>query len=143
MGSTTSAMPIVGETLSDSSDYFTDALLRTALGGEVAPRANGELRNELSTIVVQTLRDGELNADDKQYVVGLVENYTELNKEQAEQRVDNVIVRAEQAARDTADAALESATFASLWLFVALLIGAYLASLMTTIGGRQRDSVIH
>jgi hypothetical protein len=146
----TSAVPAISEAASNSSDYFTDVLLRTEPGAEIAERADGNVRDELSNIVVQALRDGELNEDDKQYVVGLVANYTELDEAAAEQRVDNVIERAEQAAadaeqtaRETADAALDSATFASLWLFVALLIGAYIASFMATVGGRQRDSVIH
>ena len=96
------------------------------------------------------MRDGELNEDDKQYIVGLVANYTELDEGEAGQRVNAVVDRAqqaaadaEQAAREAADAALEGATFASLWIFIALLIGAYIASFMATIGGRQRDSVIH
>ena len=135
---------------SESSDYFTDALLRTEPGAEIAQRADGDVRDELSNILVQALRDGELNEDDKQYVVGLVANYTELDESEAEQRVDNVIERAEQAvadaeqtAREAADTSLEGATFASLWIFVALLIGAYIASFMATVGGRQRDSIIH
>lgn len=146
----TSAVPAISEAASNSSDYFTDALLRTEPGAEIAERADGDVRDELSSIMVQALRDGEINEDDKQYVVGLVANYTDLDEAAAEQRVDNVIERAQQAAteaeqtaREAADAALDSATFASLWLFIALLIGAYIASFMATVGGRQRDSVIH
>jgi len=146
----TSVVPAISEVASESSDYFTDALLRTEPGAEIAQRADGDVRDELSNILVQALRDGELNENDKQYVVGLVANYTELDESEAEQRVDNVIERAEQAladaeqtAREAADTALEGATFASLWIFVALLIGAYIASFMATVGGRQRDSIIH
>jgi hypothetical protein len=149
-GGATSAVPMISDAVSESSDYVTNALLRTAPGAEIEQRANADVRDELSTIVVQALRDGELNEDDKQYVVGLVANYTDLNAAEAEQRIDEVIARAQQAAadaelaaREAADAALTSATFASLWLFIALLIGAYIASFMATVGGRQRDSVIH
>lgn len=149
-GGATSAVPMISDAVSESSDYVTNVLLRTAPGAEIEQRADADVRDELSTIVVQALRDGELNEDDKQYVVGLVANYTELNEAEAEQRIDEVIARAQQAAddaelaaREAADAALTSATFASLWLFIALLIGAYIASFMATIGGRQRDSVIH
>jgi hypothetical protein len=149
-GGATSAVPMISDAVSESSDYVTNALLRTAPGAEIEQRANADVRDELSTIVVQALRDGELNEDDKQYVVGLVANYTDLNAAEAEQRIDEVIARAQQAAadaelaaREAADAALTSATFVSLWLFIALLIGAYIASFMATVGGRQRDSVIH
>lgn len=147
-GGAASAVPVIGDAVSESSDYFTDVLLRTEPGAEIAQRADGNVRDEVSNIVVQSLRDGELDENDKQYIVGLVANYTDLNEEQAGQRVDEVISRAqqaaadaEQAAREAADNALESATFASLWLFIALLIGAYIASFMATIGGRQRDTI--
>jgi len=141
---------VIGETVSDYSDYFTDALLRTEPGAENVQRADEAVRNELSNIVVQSLQDGELNEDDKQYVVQVVANYTDLDEAAAEQRVTDIIERAqqaatdaEQAAREAAEAAREATAFASLWLFVALLIGAYIASLMATIGGRQRDSIVH
>ena len=81
--------------------------------------------------------------------MGLVANYTELDQAGAEQRVNEVIESAQQAAtdaeqtaREAADTALEGATFASLWIFIALLIGAYIASFMATVGGRQRDSIV-
>ncbi|MCB2427654.1 hypothetical protein [Methylophaga pinxianii] len=145
----TSAVPTLSEAVSESSDYFTDALLRTEPGAEIAQRADGNVRDELSNILVQALRDGELNENDKQYVVGLVANYTELDQAGAEQRVNEVIESAQQAAtdaeqtaREAADTALEGATFASLWIFIALLIGAYIASFMATVGGRQRDSIV-
>lgn len=43
--------------------------------------------------------------------------------------------------RDAADMARRAAAKASLWLFVALLSGAFCASLAATFGGRQRDRV--
>ena len=145
-----SATPVISNAISESSDYVSNALLRTETGQQMVERADDDIRNELSTIVVQSLQDGELNENDKQYVVSIVANYTNLNQQQAEQRVNEVIDRAlakaseaEQAARETMEEALSAATFASLWLFIALLIGAFMGSLMATIGGRQRDAIVH
>ncbi|HEC73924.1 MAG TPA: hypothetical protein ENI26_06065 [Methylophaga aminisulfidivorans] len=145
-----STAPMLSNAITESSDYVTNALLRTETGEEIAQRADGNVRSELSNIVVKSLRDGELNENDKQYVVRLVATYTDLNQQQAEQRVNTVIDRAvkaaaktEQAAREAADEALSIATFASLWLFIALLIGAFIGSLMATVGGRQRDAIVH
>ena len=47
---------------------------------------------------------------------------------------------AETAARETADEARAAAAYASLWLFITLLMGAFAASLFATFGGRQRDA---
>ncbi len=46
------------------------------------------------------------------------------------------------AARDAADTARRAVAKASLWLFVALLTGAFCASLAATAGGRQRDRAV-
>lgn len=145
-----STAPMLSNAITESSDYVTNALLRTETGEEIAHRADGNVRSELSNIVVKSLRDGELNENDKQYVVRLVATYTDLNQQQAEQRVNTVIdhavkaaAKTEQAAREAADEALSIATFASLWLFIALLIGAFIGSLMATVGGRQRDAIVH
>jgi len=48
---------------------------------------------------------------------------------------------AQMAGRDAADMARRGAAKTSLWLFVALLTGAFCASLAATFGGRQRDRV--
>lgn len=47
---------------------------------------------------------------------------------------------AEAAARDAAEKARKTSAYAALWLFVSLLIGAFVASLAATYGGRRRDA---
>ena len=44
-------------------------------------------------------------------------------------------------AKDAADKARKASAYAALWLFVSLLVGAFVASLAATFGGRQRDLV--
>ena len=58
-------------------------------------------------------------------------------------KAHNAIVNAEQSARQTADSARKAAAYSTLWMFVALLSGAFVASLAATFGGRQRDRVSH
>jgi hypothetical protein len=76
----------------------------------------------------------------------VVADRTDLSQQQAEQRVREAFARlqttlgeAEAAAREAADAAREASAYAALWLFISLLIGAFVASWMATFGGRQRD----
>jgi hypothetical protein len=45
----------------------------------------------------------------------------------------------EAAAREAADKARKASSYTALWLFVSLLLGAFVASLAATFGGRQRD----
>ena len=54
-----------------------------------------------------------------------------------ERRVADVIT----AARQAEDTARKAAAHLLLWVFLALLIGAFCASYAATIGGRQRDHV--
>ncbi len=47
---------------------------------------------------------------------------------------------AEVAAKEATDKARKASAHAALWMFVSLLIGAFVASLAATYGGRQRDA---
>ena len=46
------------------------------------------------------------------------------------------------ATRDAADKARKAATYAVLWMFISLLVGAFMASLTAIYGGRRRDPAI-
>ena len=61
-----------------------------------------------------------------------------LSQPDAEKRISEVFGAAQQAA----DTARKIVAHSLLWAFLALLIGAFCASLAGTIGGRQRDHVM-
>ena len=67
----------------------------------------------------------------------LIAARTGLSQAEAEKRISEVVAEA----RRDADAAREAAAHLLLWIFIALLIGAFSASYAATIGGRQRDHV--
>ena len=76
----------------------------------------------------------------------LIAERTDLSRERGgAARTRNVHARAgdvqeaEEAAKQAADEARKATAYASLWLVVSLLVGAFVASLMATYGGRQRD----
>jgi hypothetical protein len=62
-----------------------------------------------------------------------------LSQADADQRVTQAFGELQQAI----DVARRHAAKLSLWVFIALLTGAFCASLAATIGGRQRDHVQH
>lgn len=132
----------------NSLDYFSDMLLRAApaagtgeAGGTVADQ-----RVEIGKIFATGLSTGSLAADDRAYLGQVVASRTGLTQAEAEARVDAVYARATKAAADAkakaqqaADTARKAGAHTALWMFVALLLGAFVASLAATFGGRQRD----
>jgi F0F1-type ATP synthase assembly protein I len=76
----------------------------------------------------------------------LVAQQTGLAPADAEKRVTDTYNRLqakakelEDNAREAADKARKAAAYAALWLFVSLLVGAFVASFTATVGGRRRD----
>jgi hypothetical protein len=131
--------------LATAGSYLTDTLLRA---NRIPAVAAPEARLEIGRILAEALRKGTLPDADRTYAARLIAAQTGLSQAKAEQRVDAVYAKgksiaadAERAARDAADKARKAAAKASLWIFVALLTGAFSASLAATIGGRQRDCV--
>ena len=136
--------------------YFVDSLFRKDANASAAGSAAAEggapdqvataSRSEVARIFVNTIRAGALPAEDVRYVGQLVAQRTGLTQQEAEKRVSETYARVqtklrdtETAARDAADQARKASAYAALWLFVSLLIGAFVASLAATFGGRRRD----
>jgi hypothetical protein len=69
-----------------------------------------------------------------------------MSQPDAEKRVADVFNQAKNAkeqaaqkAKEAADTARKTGVYAALWAFISLLVGAFSASYMATVGGRQRD----
>ncbi len=144
-----------GGSSANALDYYSDMLLRAA---PVSAAATGtptlenpgvtlaERRVEIGKIFASGLSTGSLAADDRVYLGQVVASRTGLTQRDAEARVDAVYGRAAKAAADAkagvqqaAETARKAGAHTALWMFVALLLGAFVASLAATFGGRQRD----
>jgi len=146
--------------------YFVDSLFRSNVSSAGAPgpgqaqpnssnpegpgpsqtQRNASDAAEVVRIFANAIRTGSLPDDDARYVAGMVAQRTSLSQKEAEQRVRDTFARvqqtihdAEDSARKAADDARKATAYASLWLVVSMLIGAFVASLMATYGGRLRD----
>lgn len=103
----------------------------------------------LNRLLVRAVRDGgTLSPEDTRAAGQLVAQRTGLTQPEAERRVTETLQKArveaqalETRAREAADAARKTALTTALWMVVALLIGAFTASLLATVGGRQRDLI--
>jgi hypothetical protein len=117
----------------DSTAYFVDTLLRADVSA--IQKADAPERAEASRIFTHDLHQGALPNGDKTYLAQLVAARTGLNPPSAEKRVTDVFGDAQ----DSIDRVRKAIAHLSLWLFVALLSGAFCASYAGTIGGKQRD----
>jgi len=115
--------------------YFVDSLFRT--DHPTADQNESAVRAEAGVILVHSLRESALSAQDRTHLAQLVAAGTGLTQADAEQRVNDTVA----AARQAADNARKAVAHMLYWLFVALLIGAFCASFAATIGGRERDRV--
>lgn len=116
--------------------YFIDALFRS--DAIKADPGGAPFRGEAGIILTRALRQGELSTSDKSYLAQLVAAETGLSQTDADKRVTDVFIQAQQAAEIVRKATAHSL----LWAFIALLIGAFCASFSATIGGKQRDHVV-
>jgi hypothetical protein len=147
--------------------YFVDSLFRPAAGAaattgtqapaggaatapmtlpESRPDADSRMEREEIGRIAQVALDGELSAEDRTYIAQIVARETGVQQAEAEQRVDQMIERAKAAkaeavetAKQAADAARQAGMYTALWAAVAMLAGAFAASLAATWGGRARD----
>jgi len=113
---------------------------------DTAPVQNDATKTELMRIFVHAVATDSLPQSDVTYAGQLVAQATGLNQQTAEKRVADSFTmlreklnEAETAALAAADKAREVSAYTSLWLFISLLSGAFIASLMAVYGGRQRD----
>jgi hypothetical protein len=120
----------------EPNDYYVDTLLRA--DGARSDSNSPAVRSEVGHILANALRQRDMSAADKSYLGQLIAARTGLSQADADSRVSDVFGRAQQAA----DASRKAVAHSLLWIFLALLIGAFCASFAATIGGRQRDRVV-
>lgn len=101
---------------------------------------------ELGRIFANGLRTGAMTPEDTRYVSQVVAQRTGMSQADAEKRVNDAFARAKAStdealtkAKAAADTARKTAAYGSLWLFIALVIGALVAAYCATLGGRARD----
>jgi hypothetical protein len=127
-----------------SAAYFTGMLFRAD-----HPDTSGDpAAAPVGRILVTDALSGEMPAADKAYVAQVVAARTGLSLADADKRVSEVVEQAKNAkdkaidiAKAAADAARKTGVYVALWAFISLLIGAFSASFMATVGGRVRDDL--
>lgn len=137
--------------------YFIDSLFRKntttlvpktsstsqLVPGTTTPNNQFVSNAEVRRIFQKAMADGELNAADKTYLSQIVAQRSGITQEEADKRIDDAYAAMQEAAtkvKEAADKARKASAALALWGFIALLIGAFAASLAATWGGRCRDA---
>jgi hypothetical protein len=113
--------------------YVVETLLRATPYTD--DRDTASARAEVGLIVANDLRHGSLAPADRAYLAQIVAIKTGASQSDAERRVDEAYATAAQ----MADSARKAVAHSMYWMFLALLIGAFCASVAATVGGNQRD----
>lgn len=138
--------------------YFVDSLFRKDANmassepqeGKIITTDTGQKTSpiqEVTRIFKNAMDAKTLPITDQNYLSQLVSRQTGLSQPEAEKRVNDIYStmqttkhNAEIAAKDAAEKARKATIYATLWLFVSLLLGAFSASLAATWGGSCRDA---
>jgi hypothetical protein len=130
-----------------SGSYNLDKLFRNNSSGNTTPDVSrdgpraSDARGEVMHIAANAM-SGAVSDEDRAYLANLVATKTGVSTEEARRRVDTFIQTVKDAsvqAKSVADEARKSAATAALYIALALLIGAFIASVSAAIGGRLRD----
>lgn len=155
------AADVAGTPTSDATGYWIDTLLRMDTAGAAAagepittpaqmdPNEMAASRAEAARIVLHALSEGRLSPSDTSNLGRIVARRNGVSQAAAEAHVNTVFVNVKKkiddtaaAARNKADQARKAGAYSSLWIFVALLAGAFVSAVCAVIGGRRRDKVI-
>lgn len=125
--------------------YAVDSLFRAPKGGK-SQSSPEQATAEVGRIFTNAAVSGKLPEEDARYAGQLVAQRTGVSQAEAEKKVNETFNQvqqkkqeAETKAREAADAARKASAAAALFLFITLLIGAFVASYAGIVGGRQRD----
>jgi hypothetical protein len=144
-GSAASAAASAGADAAKSGDsgpmgYLVDSLFRSPKAAK--PTSPEHATAEVTRIFANAAVAGKLPEEDARYAGQLVAQRAGVSQQEAEKRVNetfNQIQTKKKEATEAADKARKASAAAALFLFISLLIGAFIASYAAIIGGRQRD----
>jgi hypothetical protein len=119
---------------SSPMNVYADTLLRS--DSRTDQQSLGDTRGEVVRLLTTSFRErNDVNAADRGYLAKVVSARTGLSQPDAEKRVNDVITQAKADLDDARKAAMHTA----IWLTLSLFIGAFCAALAALEGGGTRD----
>jgi hypothetical protein len=117
------------------SAYDQDLLFRS---DNPSSDATNDAQAQAGRIIANGITAGSFPDADRTYLAQLVANKSGIPISEAQQRVNDYLAKATEAA----EAARKAAAQSSLYMALALLVGAFIACVSATLGGRLRDEHI-
>jgi hypothetical protein len=126
---------------SPQAAYMTDTLFRSTNSTASSP-STAYRRIEADHILGNTLATGSLPIVDRTYLSDVIAANTGISASDAQSRVNNWVasnMEAQTRLKAEADTARSAAAQAAIYTALALLVGAFIASVSAALGGRLRD----
>jgi hypothetical protein len=118
--------------------YFVDWLTRTPRPTQTIGNVDAE-HAQITRILANAVREGQLSADDRTYLAALVAARTGVSQDDAQRRVDDMLNRAQDSAKQVVDTTRKAGAHIAFFIFVSMLFGAVAATLGGILGGELRD----
>lgn len=129
------------------AQYLIDRAFRPAnptAGATPAAPQTANSNAEILAILTYDMARGDVTLEDRTYIAQVISARTGLTPEDAGRRVDELITAANSAkaqALEAADTARKAGAMVSIFSAIALLIGAFIACVTGSYGGKLRDSL--
>lgn len=120
--------------------YLVDSLFRTSPPSVSATEQ--DIRAETTRIIMSNIAKGDFPETDRNYIAQVVATRTGVSPTEARRRVDEIVVQinnTQDQARQAAETARKTGARVSLFIFLSMLVGAFIASVGATVGGKHRD----
>lgn len=140
------------ESASSTLSYYVDRVLRRDATTAVTPTDTATVaadprEPEMLRLFAKNIQAGTFAEDDLRYAGQWVAQRTGMPQAQAQARVSAIyaeaqaaLQNAETSTKQAANTARKASAYTTLWLVIALMLGAFFASLAAPYGGRQRDA---
>jgi hypothetical protein len=116
--------------------YEVDTLFRSAHPEASTAASPTNTSSEATRILAHAVAANQMSAADRGYLAQWVATRTGLSQQQAEERVDSVMLQV----RQSADEARKASASASIYLALSMLVGALIAGAAAAMGGQVRDA---
>jgi hypothetical protein len=106
------------------------------------PQRGDDDRAIARRILIRDMATGGLTPEDRTYLAQSIAARNGMSQAEAEQRVDQTVAQikaAEDQARQAAEKARKAAAFGSIATALAMVVGAFIASVTAALGGKLRD----
>lgn len=133
------------ENATDGAGDVTGSFVDRLFYSPTAPTSGSDMRGAAGRILMTGMKDGSITDTDKAYLTQLVSNRTGLSQGESFRRVEDVmgkIAATKQQAKQAMEEARKTATHVAVYTFLSMLVGAFVASIAATCGGKHRDEIL-